>query len=200
MASYNAVTGALTALESYLDLRLADDPDRDNDISDVLENVDIRLLGSQDLHGNPNANSVGIYLHRISVDAFGRNRYLQPTRPDQAPRPELPINLHILIIGWSLGASAEAMLVAWAMQQLGSALELDFSHLGLADPHWGDQDRVQVVPEEMSTEDLMRVWDSLPGDYRLSSPYIIKTLRLEPARTITAGPPVDTLVLPMGDH
>ena len=43
----------------------------------------------------------------------------------------------------------------------------------------------------------MRVWDSLPGDYRLSTPYLIKTVRLEPALTVTQGPVVRTIVLPV---
>jgi hypothetical protein len=43
----------------------------------------------------------------------------------------------------------------------------------------------------------MRVWDSLPGDYRLSSPYLVKTLRLEPVEPVTQGPPVTSIVLPM---
>lgn len=197
MASFRAVSGALTALRTHLDRRLADDPLRDDDIADVVENAGVLVLGSQDLHEEPVGNQIGIYLHRIAVDPYGRNRYLQPTRPDQAPRPELPVNLHVLIIGWSQAAAAEVNLVAWAMQELGSSLELDVSHLGLADARFGDQDRLQIIPEAMSTEDLMRVWDSLPGEYRLSSPYIIKTLRLEPGSPVTAGPAVTTLATAM---
>lgn len=194
MASYQAITGALGALESYLELRMAGGLDA------VVESPDVRVLGSQDLRDNPVGNQVGLYLHRIAVDPFGRNRYLKPTLPNQAPRPELPVNLHILVIGWATAATAEATMVAWAMQEIGSSLELDISHLGLTDPAWGEQDRLQVIPEEMSNEDLMRIWDSLPGDYRLSTPYIVKTLRLEPSRTITSGPPVKSIVMPMEDR
>jgi len=56
---------------------------------------------------------------------------------------------------------------------------------------------VQVLPEEMSTEDLMRLWDSLPDDYRLSAPYLIKTVRLAPDLEREEGPAVKTLVFPM---
>lgn len=191
MASYHAVTGVLSALKDHFDKQVA------SVASGGVENPKVQILGSQELKGDPAGNALGIYLHRISVDPFGRNRYLQSTQPGQAPRPELPVNLHLLLIGWCLSSTAEATMVAWAMQQIGAALELDASHLGVSDERWGGIDRLQVIPEEMSTEDLMRVWDSLPGDYRLSSPYLVKTLRLEPTRTTSSGPPVKTIVLPV---
>ena len=49
-----------------------------------------------------------------------------------------------------------------------------------------------------ATEDLMRLWDSLPGDYRLSSPYLIKTVRLAPDTDPDDGRLVRTVVFPTG--
>lgn len=83
------------------------------------------------------------------------------------------------------------------MHQIGRALDLDVSHLGGADTRGGERDRVQVIPEEVSTEDLMRIWDGLPGDYRLSAPYLVKTLRPEPVVTVTQGTPARTVALPV---
>jgi hypothetical protein len=59
---------------------------------------------------------------------------------------------------------------------------------------------VQVTPEQMSTEDLMRMWDSFPGDYRLSTPYLVKTIRLEPDRAPEEPRLVRTLVFPAGKN
>lgn len=190
MATYQAVTGVLTALKDVLDARISE-------LAAEMTNPSVVLLGSQQLRDDPTGNALGIYLHRISVDPYGRNRYLPPQRPGNAPRPELPVNLHILLVGRSLSASAEITLVAWAMQRIGAAMELDAAHMAALDPNWSEQERLQIIPEEMSTEDLMRVWDSLPGDYRLSSPYLVKTLRLEPVDPVTQGPPVTSIVLPM---
>ena len=191
MASFRAVSGALDALRDRLALRLTED------LAGIVENPDVRVLGSQDLRTDPAGNSLGIYLHRIAVDPFGRNRFLPPGDPSRRPQPELPVNLHLLLVGWSTNATAEALLVGWAMQQVGASLELDVSHLAVSDARWGETETLQVIPEDMSTEDLMRVWDSLPGDYRLSAPYLVKTLRLEPARRREAGPPVETIVMPV---
>ncbi len=190
MATYLAVTGVLTALRDALDARISE-------LAAEMTNPSVALLGSQQLRDDPAGNTLGIYLHRISVDPYGRNRYLPAQRPGHAPRPELPVNLHVLLVGRSLSASTEITLVAWAMQQIGAAMELDAAHMAAIDPSWSSQERLQIIPEEMSTEDLMRVWDSLPGDYRLSSPYLVKTLRLEPVNPVTQGPPVTSIVLPM---
>lgn len=192
MATHHATLGVLRALCQRLAMRMA---------NLLGGNPKVTLLGSEDLTGAPgaNADALGIYLHRISVDPFSRNRYLPPVDGRRAPRPELPVNLHVLLIGWSTKSELEIGYVSAAMQIIGSALFLEASDLMLEDAGWGDQEVVQVVPEEMNTEGLMRLWDSMPGDYRLSSPYLIKTVRLAPDQDPAEGPLVRTLVYPMGN-
>lgn len=199
MASYKAVQGVLYALKNFLKLRMTDDLDQ------VLDSPDVSILGTVDLQKPPTAssgtpaiktNSIGIYLHRVSVDPFGRNRYLPSRTPNKPPQPELSVNLHVFLLAWTTNGESEAVLTTWALQQIGSALELGYSHLHAYDPHWGVDEVVQIQPEEMSTEDLLRIWDSLPGNYILSVPYIIKTVRMLPVPEIEAGKPVATLVTP----
>ena len=191
MASYKAIAGILNALKDLLDARMV------GGLDTVLDTPSVKLLGTSQLTATPSGNALGVYLHRISVDPFGRNRYLQPTDPNLPHQPELPVNLHLLLIGWSDKATHEGTLLGWGMQQIGSSLDLDISHLGLADSTWGENERVQLQPEEMNTEDLLRIWDGLPRDYMLSAPYLIKTLRLQPDPKIEDGPPVKTIVTPM---
>lgn len=199
MASYKAVQGVLYALRDFLKLRMQDDLDK------VLESPSVSILGTVDLRKPPtesngdNAlklNSIGIYLHRVSVDPFGRNRYLQSRLPNTAPQPELAINLHLFLLAWTTHGESEAVLTTWAMQQLGSALELGYSHLHSYDASWSVEDVIQIQPEEMSTEDLLRIWDSLPGNYILSVPYIVKTLRLLPVPEAENGMPVTSVITP----
>lgn len=199
MASYKAVQGVLYALRDFLKLRMQDDLDK------VLESPSVSILGTIDLRKPPtesnsdNAlklNSIGIYLHRVSVDPFGRNRYVQSRLPNAGPQPELAINLHLFLLAWTTHGESEAVLTAWAMQQLGSALELGYSHLHSYDASWNVEDVIQIQPEEMSTEDLLRIWDSLPGNYILSVPYIVKTLRLLPVPEIDDGIPVTSVITP----
>jgi uncharacterized protein DUF4255 len=192
MATFHSVSGVLEGLKFYLE-------QHKDMLGGITASVDI--LTSKTLQEGPKkTNKLGIYLHRISIDTFGRNRHLPP-KPGitNKPRKELPLNLHILLIGWS-ESSNEQILLAWAMQVLGSGTELDIADIidHVADREWGEQDKIQVIPEDMSTEDFMRIWDSLPHDYILSSPYILKTVRLEPVKEMPS-PRVESIVLPYGE-
>lgn len=162
--------------------------------------VTVNIMGSGQLGSAPapSTDALAIYLHRISVDPVGRNRYLPPAEGRRQARPELPVNLHLLLIGWNTSTDLEVAYLTAAMQVIGSTLVLGAADVGAADPGWGADETVQVLPEDMSTEDLMRLWDSLPGDYRLSAPYLVKTLRLAPDLDVPDGPLVRTLVFPMG--
>jgi len=44
----------------------------------------------------------------------------------------------------------------------------------------------------------MRIWDVIPGDYRLSSPYLARTIRIESEITTAEGSPVLTRELEYG--
>jgi hypothetical protein len=188
VATYRSALGVLLALREQLTKRMA-----------VLlgGNPNVVLLGSQDLAGAAASEALGIYLHRIAVDPFSRNRYLPAVSGHHTARAELPVNLHLLLIGWSTNRESEVNFVAAAMQVIGSAMVLDAANVGLADPGWGNSDSVQVMPDDMSTEDLMRMWDSLPGDYRLCTPYIIKSVRLAPDVLPADAPLVTTRIFPV---
>jgi hypothetical protein len=48
---------------------------------------------------------------------------------------------------------------------------------------------VQLIPEELSTSDMMRIWDTLQPKYRLSLGYVARVVRIDPAE-IPEQPPV----------
>lgn len=192
MASHHGILAVLQALRERLSIRMA---------ARLSGNPQVDILGSHTLAGTPlpNTDTLGLYLHRISVDPFSRNRHLPAVEGRRLPRPELPVNLHLLLIAWCTHTEQEIEFLSTAIRIIGGGLSFTSADLGLADPSWGDEDSVQVLPEEMSTEDLMRLWDSLPGDYRLSAPYLVKTVRLAPDIDPDEGPPVRTLVFPVDD-
>lgn len=200
LASYKAVQGVLNALKNVLEMRMK------NDLDQVLSSPDVSILGTAELKtppvsaNNTHKNTIGIYLHRVSVDPFGRNRYINTRMPNQPPQPELSVNLHIFLLAWTSNGESEAVLTTWALQQIGSALELGYSHIHSYDSHWMVDELVQIQPEEMSTEDLLRIWDSLPGNYVLSVPYIVKTIRMLPVPQTEPGKPVVTVVTPFFSH
>lgn len=191
LASHAGTLAVLQALKARLQARVG---------ALLATPVTVNILGSGQLASAPapTTNALAIYLHRISIDPVGRNRYLPPAEGRRGARPELPVNLHLLLIGWNTSTDLELSYLTAAMQVIGSTMVLGAADVGAADPGWGADETVQVLPEDMSTEDLMRLWDSLPGDYRLSAPYLIKTLRLAPDSDVPDGPLVRTLVFPAG--
>jgi hypothetical protein len=122
-------------------------------------------------------NRVTLYLYRAGVNPHLRTsgRIL---RPDMDP-PPLSLNLHFLFSIWTGSASDEHTILAWLMRALHEHPVLDASSLGF-EGGWGPEEVVQMIPEELSTEDLMRIWDALAPSYRLSIPYIARVVRIDP--------------------
>lgn len=193
MASYKGVNGTLVALEEFFKRRLP------VDLSAQPVNARVSLLGSADVAKPITGNVLGIYLHRLTVDPHGRNRFFSARGSDQnGPAPELPVNLHFLLIAAGSSATIEADLISWAMLELANDGQLDISHLSPVDDNWGDRELLNIVPEEMSTEDLMRIWDVFETPYTVTVPYIARTVRLRLKTPATIGPAVVTRVLPGG--
>jgi hypothetical protein len=61
---------------------------------------------------------------------------------------------------------------------------------------WAPSEAVQMVLGEMTTEEVMRTFDSLPTDYRLSVPYVARVVRVD-SRVATPDPPVVKIVTGM---
>lgn len=193
MASYKGVTGALLALESFLTNRLP------TELSSEPTNAKAVLLGSADIANILTGNLLGIYLHRLTIDPHGRQRSFAARGADQSPlQAELPVNLHFLLIANGSSATIEADLLSWAMVELANECQLDVSHIQDIDDEWGQAEVLNITPDEMSTEDLMRIWDVFKSPYTSTVPYVARTVRLRLRRPRSEGPPVSTRVFPGG--
>jgi hypothetical protein len=193
MASYRGVKGALSALEDFFNRRLPDD------LGSEPINARIALLGSADIANSLSGNLLGIYLHRLTIDPHGRSRAFLGQGSDDGRRwPELPVNLHFLLIANATSATIEADLISWAMVELANQTQLDISHLASMDDEWDEREILNVSPEDMSTEDLMRIWDVFESPYTSTVPYVARTVRLRLEAARSEGPPVVTRVFPGG--
>jgi hypothetical protein len=197
MADFRALSGALTGLRLRLEQALPT-------LAAAGIDASVRVLDSTSLNETGLAalpsNTLGIYLHRIAMDPVGASRTMPPPRRGLPRQAELTLDLHILLIALKAVSDGEAVIMGWAMQQLGNALELDNGLLISAAPgaQWHPDETVQVFPERMNTEDLLRIWEGLPADYHLSSPYVIRNLRVLPARLEETGPIVGEIEYRMG--
>lgn len=181
------------ALENFFKRRLP------AELSEEPVSASVSLLGSADIAESLSGNLLGIYLHRITIDPHGRTRsFSQQGTLSNGRHPELPVNLHFLLIANATSPTVEADLMAWAMVELAKENQIDISHVQDIDDEWGQREVLTITPEEMSTEDLMRIWDVFESPYTSTVPYIARTVRLRLQRQRSEGPDVVTRVFPGG--
>jgi hypothetical protein len=120
---------------------------------------------------------VTLYLYRITVNEYSRQKRAAG-RPADGPAP-LHLDLHFLLSAWAANPLDEQVAMAWTMRQLHQGPVLDPSSLS-PDGGWSRDEVVQIVPTELSNEDVMRIWDALEPSYRLSTTYVARIVRLDP--------------------
>lgn len=140
----------------------------------------------------PDANEgtiASLFLYRVIMNEHLRNagRGVDPSRR----AIPLSVDLHYLLTVWSDNAVQEQTILAWAMLQLHQHPVLDASSLS-PEAAWSTGDLIQLIPAELSTEDMVRIWDALEPAYRLSVSYIARVVRIEPDSVPDARPVVAT--------
>ncbi|WP_462268074.1 Pvc16 family protein [Desulfobacter sp.] len=136
---------------------------------------EFRLISSSDLAEDQDmGTAVTLYLYRVEIDEHQRQR----PHPGNSLHP-LSLSLYYLMIIWADSALAEHVITAWIMSQLHQHPILDNSILSNSGS-WAPGDQVSVLPVEMKNEDLMRLWDALTPTYRLSLPYMVRVIHIDP--------------------
>jgi hypothetical protein len=130
---------------------------------------------------------ITLYLYRITVNEHSR----QTRAARAAPDTFVPLNLdlHYLLTAWAANPLDEQVALAWTVRQLHQFPILDASALS-PEAGWAGDEVIQVLPAELSTEDVMRIWDALDPAYRLSVSYVARLVRLDPDEDTAAFRPV----------
>ena len=136
------------------------------------------------------ANALSVFLYRVDFNKAMRAAWSALGSVDG--RAHLALDLHYLLTPWSDNAQHEHRILGRAMQCLEETPVLAGPLLDQAGG-WAVNEGLQLVMEEVPTEALMRTFDSLPTDYRLSVPYIARVLRMD-GRQTRPEPPVRTEV------
>ncbi|AUX37474.1 uncharacterized protein SOCE836_096990 [Sorangium cellulosum] len=140
---------------------------------------DFRLISSGELNAT-NADfgtAVTLYLYRVTVNPYLRNSH-HVNAAHQTVLP-LSVDLHYLVTIWADSALVEHTILGWVVRELYMHQTLTQSDL-TSEGGWEGGDLVQLIPAELSNEDLMRLWDALDPGYRLSISYIARVVRIEP--------------------
>lgn len=137
-----------------------------------------------------NPPALTVFLYRVDCNKTVRAAW--SAVGSQTGRSHLPLDLHFLLTPWAENADYELRILGRAMQCLEAQPVLAGPLLDPLTP-WAPHEAVQISLEEISTENVMRTFDSLPLDYKLSVPYAARVVRIE-GPGASPGGPVTTLV------
>ncbi|NHN38318.1 DUF4255 domain-containing protein [Pseudomaricurvus alcaniphilus] len=169
MADHSSIAAVSSSLVRYFDycfrerqpinsrttaVRLARTEDLDTEVSQLIQ-----------------APCLAVFLYRVDFNKTMRAAWsaLASNRGES----HLPLDLHYLIIAFGENADHEHRIIGRAMQCMENRPILSGPML---DPitNWASNESIQVCLEDLSTEDVMRTFDSLPLDYKLSIPYVAR--------------------------
>ena len=153
------------------------------------------LVRTPDFDPNNVANNIGspalsIFLYRVDFNKVMRAAWAGATERDG--RAHLGLDLHYLITPWAENAVDEQRILGRAMQCLDSTPILSGPLLH-SSGEWDAGEAIQIMLEEVSNEAVMRMFDSLPTEYRLSVPYVARVMRLDSRVAAPEGPVITAI-------
>ena len=197
MADFSAIAAVGSSLEKYLRLCF----DELQPISDD-KKTKVFLGRTDDLNKETSkeivAPCLALYLYRVDFNKTLRASW--SARGAVSGDSHLPVDLHFLFIPWAENAVYEHRIIGRVLQCME---DMPILSGPLLDPmtNWGAHEAIQVYLEELSTEDLMRTFDSLPLDYKLSIPYAARVMVIDGRRADPSAPSTHTelqLNVPVG--
>lgn len=187
MAGYAAIAAAGKTIERLLDAALKHDVPVPGAVTHA------KLVRTEDFAQEGDslivAPVLSIFLVRADVNHAVRAAWSAVGALDE--RAHLPLDLHYLLSAWARNAEWEHRIIGSAMRRLDESAIVSGPQLDASNgADWAPSESLQIVPEEMTTEAVMRTFDSLETSYRLSVPYIVRIVRLESAVQPLPGPVV----------
>ena len=133
---------------------------------------------------------LSIFLYRIDFNKTMRAAWSAVGSQDGLGH--LPLDLHYLLTPWASDPELEHRIVGRAMQCLDGTPILSGPLLTPAGG-WAPNEGVQMLLEDVPTEWVMRTFDSLPTDFKLSIPYVARITRID-GRQRFGAPDTSTVV------
>jgi len=169
MADFTSIAAVSSSLVRYLDLCFRQQEPVNGKVTSV------RLVRTEDLNREISPlitlPSLSVFLYRVDFNKVMRAAWSAVSRYDG--KPHLPLDLHFLLIAWGENADHEFRILGRALDCMEETPILSGPLLDPIAP-WETNESVQLCLEDLSTEDVMRTYDSLPVDYKLSIPYVAR--------------------------
>lgn len=120
--------------------------------------------------------SLAIFCYRADVNRVMRSPWAAVAHHDRTIH--LPLDLHFLLTPFDSDPEAELRILGAAMQCLEQQPVLAGPRLHPIGG-WDPGEAIQLVNEDLVTEDVLRTFDTLPTDFRLSVSYLARVTRLD---------------------
>lgn len=120
--------------------------------------------------------SLTLFCYRVDVNRTMRTPWAAVGHVNGTSH--LPVDMHFLLTPFDSDAEAELRILGATMQVLEATPILSGPRLHPLGG-WEDGDGVQLVNEDLVTEDVMSTFDTLPTDFRLSISYVARIARID---------------------
>jgi Pvc16 N-terminal domain len=179
MSEFTAIRAVTETLSTLLEEHITNSTDLQ------LAGVAIELNSPKEMRATPPKSGVSLWLYRVTRNGDTLNGPPLRVGPDEElPRP-LPLDLHYLVTPMTGNEEDEQMLLGRVLQTLndhtvirGTDLQGDLA---------GEDTQLRVNLEQLTLEELTRVWSALEEPYQLSVSYQIQVVNVstahEPVRT-----------------
>jgi hypothetical protein len=182
MGAYTAIAAIGLSIESLLnrgfDATIARDPGaftrRPKARLVRTENFDRSTPGAE---GSIDDGTVSIFCYRIAVNATMRPPWSAVSAHEELA-VRLPLDVHFLLTAFESDAEAELRLLGHTMLTIEQTPTLTGPTLHPSG-RWQPGETVQLTSEDISTEDVLRTFDTLPGDFRPSLSYVARVVRID---------------------
>ena len=181
MAAFTSIAAVGLSIEAMLDRRLKAAFDADNTTfrrrpSAQLVTTDQFNRNQPGTAGAVEDGTVSIYCYRVDINRTMRPPWAAVSHVDG--RIHLPLDLHFLMTAWESDAEAELRLIGFTLLALETTPILSGALLHPVG-RWAAGETVQLVSEELVNEDVLRTFETLPTDFRLSVSYVARVVRVE---------------------
>ena len=161
--------------------------------------LQFKVYNTKDFTDQTVKTGVSLFLYRAAVSPIQRSSPAKPKPDGKLRRSQLPLELYFILTPWAQEPSLEHEILGWMMRIVEDAPSLSSGILNTLLPDvFEAEETLEIVPGQLTNEEMFRIWDVLPGDFRISVPYMARTLRIDSELEVPAGTPVLTKELEFG--
>jgi hypothetical protein len=186
LARFGAIAATGESIVRFLKNAFATDYPGTPPVVEQVTTRSFQSVGGVSNNFNTANGSLTLLLYRVDIDTTQRNpiSWTRPKRPTLPARQyALPLDLRYLITAWAEQPDEQQLILGRALSALAGHAGFVGSDLvdsyGGVDDIWGPDESFQLMPDEMGTEDLYQIWESVGRPFELSVPFKARVIRLE---------------------